>query len=93
MRQAVHDVDIQIFDADRPKLVDHGLGDFEGLNAIHGALNDGIDVLDADARPVHSGLCHGDDHFVAKATRVDLDRKLGIAGDRKALADLLGDRL
>ena len=91
MRQAVHQIDIDRLDPGLSQPIDDPSRGRERLDAIDRFLHLGIDILQADAGAGDANGGEGSDLVLAEAARVDLDRELGIIGDRELVMQMLAE--
>ena len=86
-RKSVDQVHVDGLESGRPRLVHDGAGGFLALDPVDRLLHDRIEILDADAHPVHAKLAEQADRARHDAPRIDLDRvlarcvELEMAGD------------
>ena len=96
MRQAVDQIEADAGDAGPPQAAGRRGSLLETLHPVDGALNDGVEALHAEARPVHAAQGERIDHRRAKRARIDLDRDLGGGQDKEGVperSDQIGEGL
>jgi len=76
-RQAVHQIDIDVSDADHPRGIDRRLDLLERLNAADGLLHMGREILGTEARARDADPAEGRGELRRHTARIEFDRVLG----------------
>ena len=87
--QAVDEVHVDGLEAVFAGGLHRGLRHLEGLDAVHGLLDVGVEVLDAEGHAVEAQIVQVLDLVGVAGARVNLDRELAALGEREALRERL----
>ncbi len=79
-RQAVDQVGVDRGEAEFARVGDQGAHLVERLNAVHGLLDGGVEVLHAEADAVEPAAPQVGEAFAAHGARIDLDGQLRVVG-------------